>query len=143
MIERLRTLSPLSRYLVYVAGVLVVFVVAVGVGATAAVVVGWQSGRVATGPAEPSALEGGKLETTIAVNASEGTAPEPPSDSQYSNDTANETSFVHRATDENSRGDYTYIGDPSIDGDPNAIVIVSPTPDQEIIGPDLTGPWHG
>jgi hypothetical protein len=134
MIERLRTLSSLSRYLVYVAGVLVVFVVAVGVGATAAVVVGWQSGRVATGPAEPSALEGGKLETTIAVNASEGTAPEPPSDSQYSNDTANETSFVHRATDENSRGDYTYIGDPSIDGDPNAIVIVSPTSDQENLG---------
>jgi hypothetical protein len=134
MIERLRVLSPLSRYLIYVAGVLVVFVVAVGVGATAAVVVGWQSGRVTTGPANTSALEGSKLETTIAVNASEDKATEPPSDSQYSNDTANKASFVHRATDQNSRGDYTYIGDPSINGDPNAIIIVSPTTDQENLG---------
>ena len=31
----------------------------------------------------------------------------------------------------NSRGDYTYIGDPSIDGDPNAVVIVEPTSDRE------------
>jgi hypothetical protein len=35
MIERLRALSSPSRYLIYVAGVLVVFVVAVGVGAAA------------------------------------------------------------------------------------------------------------
>ena len=33
--------------------------------------------------------------------------------------------FVHRATDENSRGDYTYIGDPSIDADPGAVVLVT------------------
>jgi hypothetical protein len=53
------------------------------------------------------------------------TAIEPPSDSQYSNDTAYKASFIHRATDENSRGDYTYIGDPSINGSPNAIVLIS------------------
>ncbi len=34
-------------------------------------------------------------------------------------------SFVHRATDENSRGDYTYLSDPAIDGDPDAVVLVS------------------
>jgi sortase A len=42
---------------------------------------------------------------------------------------AMDTAFVHRATDENSRGDYTYLSDPSIDGDPNAVVIATPTPD--------------
>jgi hypothetical protein len=131
MIERLRALSPPSRYLIYVACVLVVLLVAVGVGATAAVVVGWQSGRVATGPAETSTLEGSKLETTGAAKATEGTTLESPSDSQYSGDTSHEASFVHRATDKNSREDYTYIDDPSINGDPNAIILVSPTPDQE------------
>src|SRR5687767_3012745 len=98
MLERLRALSPPSRYLIYVAGVLVVLVVAVGIGAAAAVVIGWQSGRVATGPAETSALEGSKSETTIAFEASEDTATEPPGDSQYSNDTAYKASFTHRAT---------------------------------------------
>jgi hypothetical protein len=134
MIERLRALSPPSRYLLYVAGVLVVLLVAVGVGAAAAVVVGWQSGRVATGPAETSTLEGSKLETTSAANATEDTTLESSSDRKNSDATVNEASFVHRATDENSRGDYTYISDPSINGDPNAIVLVSPTPDQENLG---------
>jgi hypothetical protein len=64
MIERLRALSPPSRYLIYVASVLVVLVVAVGVGAAAAVVVGWQSRRVATGPAETGTLEGSKPQKT-------------------------------------------------------------------------------
>jgi hypothetical protein len=35
-------------------------------------------------------------------------------------------SFVHTATDANSRGDYTYISHPRIDGDPNAVVLASP-----------------
>ena len=47
------------------------------------------------------------------VEASENRAPEAPS--------------VHRATEENSRGDYTYLSDLGIDGDPNALVFVSPT----------------
>ncbi len=38
-----------------------------------------------------------------------------------------EVSFVHRATDANSRGDYTYLDDPRINGDPDAVVLVSPT----------------
>jgi hypothetical protein len=134
MIERLRALSPPSRYLIYVAGVLVVLIVAVGVGAAAAVVVGWQSGRVATGPAETSTFEGSKLETTSAAKATEETTLESSSDRKNSNATINEVTFVHRATDKNSRGDYTYIGDPSINGDPNAIVLVSPTSDQENLG---------
>jgi hypothetical protein len=125
MIEWLRTLSHPWRYLIYVAGVLLVLFVAVGVGAMAAVVVGWQSGRVATDTAKTGTLEGSMSETTGPANASEGTAIEPSSDSQYSNDSAYKASFIHRATDENSRGDYTYIGDPSINGSPNAIVLIS------------------
>lgn len=35
-----------------------------------------------------------------------------------------ETAFTHIATDENSRGDYTYLSDPAIDGDPDAVVLV-------------------
>jgi hypothetical protein len=128
MIERLRALSPPSRYLIYVAGVLVLLFVAVGVGAAAAVVVGWQSGRVATGPAETSTLEGSKFETTGAAKATEGTTLE----SSSANATIKEASFVRRATDKNSRGDYTYIGHPSINGDPD--VLVSPTSDQEDLG---------
>jgi hypothetical protein len=131
MIERLRAFSSPSRYLIYVAGVLVVLVVAVGVGAAAAVVVGWQSGRVATGPAETNALEGSKLERTSAAKAPENAAVESSSDPKNPDDKA---SFTHRATDENSRGDYTYIGDPSINGDRHAIVLVSPTSDQESLG---------
>src|SRR5215210_8113190 len=134
MIERLRALSPPSRYLIFVAGALLVLLVAVGVGATTAVVVGWQSGRVATGSAETSTLEGSKSETTSAAKAPEDMAIESSSDPKNSDATVNKASFIHRATDENSRGDYTYISDPSIDGDPNAIVLVSPTSDQENLG---------
>jgi hypothetical protein len=134
MIERLRTLSPPSRYLIYVAGVLLVLLVAVGVGATTAVIVGWQSGRVATGPGESRTLEASKLETTSAAKAPEDTAIESSSDPKNSDATVNKASFIHRATDENSRGDYTYISDPSIDADQNAIVLVSPTSDQENLG---------
>lgn len=134
MTEWLRALSPPSRYLIYVAGVLVVLVVAVGVGAAAAVVVGWQSGRVATGPAETRRLEGSKLETTDAAKSTEGTTLGSSSDRKNSDATIKKASFTHRATDKNSRGDYTYIGDPSINGDPDAIVLVSPTPDQENLG---------
>ncbi len=111
------------------------FFVAVGVGAAAAVVVGWQFGRVATGPAETSTLEGSKLETTSAAKAlrRHGHSSRP-GDRKNSDDTINKASFTHRATDKNSRGDYTYISDPSINGDPDAIVLVSPTPDQENLG---------
>ena len=41
-----------------------------------------------------------------------------------------EASFVHRATDENSRGDYTYLDHPSINADPDAVVLAVPTPDR-------------
>ena len=131
MIEWLRSLSPPLRYLMYVAGTLLVLFVAVGVGAAAAVVVGWQFGRVASDSAETSTLEGSKSEMTSSARALENTAIESSSDSKDSEDTADKASFIHRATDENSRGDYTYIADPAINGSPNAIVLIS---DQKNIG---------
>jgi sortase A len=41
-----------------------------------------------------------------------------------------DTAFVHRSDEQNSSGDYTYLSDPNIDGDPNAFVLVTPTLDQ-------------
>lgn len=130
MIDRLRTLSPLLRYSAYVVAVLLIFLVAIGVGATAAVVAGWQFER--TGTADnaggTSSPEAGQSETTAASKASEGTEIESSGGSK--NDTTPEASFVHRATEENSRGDFTYIDDPSIDGDPDAVVLASPVSDE-------------
>ena len=125
MIEWLRTLSPPLRYLMYLAGALLVLFVSFGVGVSAAVVVDWQSGRVATDSAENSTITGSESETTSSARASEMMANEAPRDSRYSNDSAYKASFIHRATDENSRGDYTYISDPSMNGDPDAIVLIS------------------
>ena len=34
---------------------------------------------------------------------------------------------MHRATQENSSGDYTYLDDPNLNGDPNAVVLAAPT----------------
>ena len=46
------------------------------------------------------------------VPLSEGRAPKAP--------------FVHEATGENSRGDFTYLDDPALNGDPDAVVVASP-----------------
>ena len=40
---------------------------------------------------------------------------------------AESSTFVHRATQENSRGDYTYLDDPAINGDADAVVLAAPT----------------
>jgi hypothetical protein len=70
---------------------------------------------------EPTAaLAGAPVEVTDAAEA-----PDP--DERAGN---GEVSFVHRATDENSRGDYTYLDHPSINGDPDAVVLVVPDPDR-------------
>ena len=123
--------SPL-RYLVYVAGTLLAFLVAVGAGATAALVLGWQQGQVTSGSGGPTVartLEESVLETTSNAKTLEDTVTETTNIANNA-EPAEEVSFVHRATDENSRGDYTYLSDPSINGDPNAIVLAAPTPDR-------------
>lgn len=130
MIERLKTLPPLLRFVVYVAGALLLFFVAVGVGALAAFVVSRQFGAAPNVPVGGSAPGSGNLETTAIAREPENTSIEPSSGSASSGGTVHEVSFVHRATDGNSRGDYTYISDPIIDGKPNAVVLVTPTSDR-------------
>jgi hypothetical protein len=125
MIERLRNLSPPLRFTIYVAGVLVLFFLAVGAGAAVAFVMDKQFVMGPSGSVGPSMPEGSGLETTR-VGASEDTSIEPPHDSRGSD----EVSFIQRASDKNSRGDYTYIGDPSIDGDADAIVLASLSSDR-------------
>lgn len=55
-------------------------------------------------------------------------------------------SFVHRASDKNSRGDYTYLSDPRIDGDPNAVVLAAPSTDHANAGTSVydhnIGVWY-
>jgi hypothetical protein len=127
----LRGLAPPLRSAVYVAGALLVFFVAVGLGAAAALVVEWQSERAATGSGGPTGSgkpEGTAAETTAGAPASEGTATEPTNGAEDS--VASGTSYVHRATDGNSRGNYTTLSDPRINGDPDAVVLVVPAPDR-------------
>jgi hypothetical protein len=103
MTDWLSGLSAPSRYGVYVAGILLLFLVAVGVGVVSGQVFSWQS------------------EQDTAGNPKNADLHKP----------AEEASFVHHATDENSGGDYTtYINDPNINGDANAIVLVVPSTDR-------------
>ena len=68
--------------------------------------------KAAKGQIGPQESTNAQAETPENVQASEERVPEAPS--------------VHRATEENSSGDYTYLNDPEIDGDPNAVVFASP-----------------
>ena len=131
---RLRGPSPPLRYLAYVAGALLVLLVAAGVGATA--------GLVFEGRPEWLTSGSGDTEGTMSAKngeaaTSKGTDLETPADAQYANSEeatnpdqnanapANKSVFTHTATDANSRGDYTYISHPAIDGDPDAVVLVA------------------
>jgi hypothetical protein len=124
------------RVLVCVALAAFAFVLAAGVGAVVALALrgdveglpggdqprptddqGAAGSGVASGPADlKTAAEG-----TVSGTA-QGTEGENPGENA-----GEETAYVHRATDANSRGDYTYLDDPRINGDPDAVVLVSPT----------------
>ena len=69
-----------------------------------------------------------------AVAASDDGAPEtaprnaPTSEGVSKNgDDPSDAAFVHRATYANSRGDYTYLADSRINGDPDAVVLAEPS----------------
>jgi hypothetical protein len=178
---RLRGLSPPLRYLAYVAGALLVWLVAAGVGVTAGVVVfggppewltsgsGDTEGTMSAKTGEAGMSKGAALETpgdAKYANCGEAATPSDaqyansdeaatPSDAQYANSgeanpdqnsNANNTVFTHTATDANSRDYYTYISDPAIDGDPNAVVLVAESTDRRNDG-DATydhniGVWY-
>ena len=70
-----------------------------------------------------------------AVAASDGSPSEAaprnapvPEEAAKNGDAPSDTAFVHRAADSNSRGDYTYLADLRIDGDPDAVVLTEPFP---------------
>ncbi len=57
----------------------------------------------------------------------EGTAPEETTAAgDAPSPTAEGVSFVHTASAENSRGDYTYLSHPRLDGNPDAVVLAEP-----------------
>jgi len=73
---------------------------------------------VASGPADPKTAAEGTVSQTA-----QGT------DGANSGEKAGEeTAYVHAATDANSRGDYTYLAHPRIDGDPDAVIFAQPSP---------------
>ena len=127
---RLRNLAPPLRYTVYFVSALLAFLAAVGVGALASLVVGWQTERTwigSTPPAVTGTPEGtGTMPGT--TDASEGTTIEadgPGAKNADSEGPVEEAdSFSHTATQANSRGDYTYLDHPALNGDPNAVVLV-------------------
>ena len=84
----------------------------------------------------PGAAPGGAAPTAEGTSLGETTAPDGASikgiDDAESTDPDkrtdnNEVSFVHRATDGNSRGDYTILSDPLTDGNPDAVVLAEPS----------------
>jgi hypothetical protein len=134
---RLRGPSPPLRYLAYGGGALLVLLMAVGVGATAGLVVG--------GPPEWLTSGSGDTEGTISAKTTEAATPngaalQRSGDAQHATSEdanpahkakapANKILFTHTATEANSRGDYTYISHPAIDGDPKAVVLVAKSTD--------------
>ena len=146
----LRGLSPPLRYLVYVAGALLAFLVSAGVGATVAIVVGGSpEGTVsgfgntgARGTTEGTVLATTGEEATSKVASVEktgdardagphGTNPDETNPAEKADTPLKETTFTHTATDANSRRDYTYISDPAIDGEHDAVVLATPSANRE------------
>ena len=134
----MRGLSPPLRFLAYVAGTLLVLLVAVGVGATAGLLFGGRPEWLTIGSGD---TEGTMSAKTGEAATSTGAALQTTGDAQHANSEeanpdhnanapANKIVFTHTATDTNSRGDYTYISDPAIDGDPDTVVLVVPSTDR-------------
>ncbi len=112
------------RYALYAASALAVLFVGFGLGAAVAFVLT---------PPEYTQAESEVPKKYVATDAPESTAFEGTvsGGSNYAEATssagpAEEASFIHTATGGNSRGDYTYLSNPGIDGDPDAVVSASP-----------------
>jgi len=89
----------------------------------------YSSAGPGTASSSASTSEGTILEETTAafdgapikvIDDAEATDPDARADNE-------EASFDHRATDANSRGDYTYLDHRRINGDPNAVVLAEPS----------------
>ena len=115
---------PLLRYALYAASALAVLFVGFGLGAAVAFVLT---------PPEYTQADFEVPKKDVATDAPRGTAFEGTvsgglndAEATGSAGPAEEASFVHTATGGNSRGDYTYLSNPGIDGDPDAVVSASP-----------------
>ncbi|MDQ4129120.1 MAG: hypothetical protein M3151_14430 [Actinomycetota bacterium] len=84
-------------------------------------------------PEETTLRYTGDSDRSAGPGISEGTGSGPKQE-LGNDDFAGATTFTHTATDKNSRGDYTYLSDQGIDGDPNAIVLVTLPQDRENSG---------
>ena len=133
----LRERSLPERVLVYAALAALAFVLAAGLGAVGALALGGDlegllggdqprltddqgaaGSGVASGPADPKTADEGTVSETA-----QGTG-----GADLGEKAGEEAAFVHAATDANSRGDYTYLAHPLIDGDPDAVVLAVPSP---------------
>jgi sortase A len=89
---------------------------------------------------------GGAEETTSVREAEATRAAEDQDAAATASKEAMDTAFVHRSDEDNSRGDYTYLSDPSIDGNPDAVVLVSSVPEQGSNGEGIyehnIGVWY-
>ena len=134
----LRERSLLERVLVYAALAALAFVLAAGLGAVGALALGGDlegllgggqprptddrgaaGSGAASGPADAKTADEGTVSEGTVSETAQGTEGADPGEG---------ASFVHTATDENSRGDYTYLAHPRIDGDPDAVVLAVPSP---------------
>jgi sortase A len=91
------------------------------------------------GDATPKGSTGGGEKTTSVREAEATRAAEYHDTAATASGQAMDTAFVHRSDDNNSRGDYTYLSEPSIDGNPNAVVLISPIPEQGSNGEGIYG----
>jgi hypothetical protein len=148
MRARVRERSLPVRVLLYAALAIPAFALAAGVGAFGALalrgdVAGLLGGNQPRptddrGAAESAATEG----TADPKTTEEGTAPEAAQGTDGA-DPGEGATFVHAATGANSRGDYTYLDHPGINGDPDAIVLVSSSEGAEGGGyGHNTGVWY-
>jgi hypothetical protein len=125
--RRLRGLAPPLRYAAYIVGLVLIFLTAMGVGAVSSLVLGGPPERAETSSGEATDVENPAGESTGVENPA-GKTTDVENLARETTDVADAegaSSFVHRATEENSRADYTYIRHPAIDGDPDAVVLAS------------------
>ena len=98
------------------------------------------------GDATPKGSTGGGEKTTSVREAEATRAAEDRDTAATASGQAMDTAFVHRSDEKNSRGDYTYLSEPSIDGNPDAVVLVSPIPEQGSDGEGIydhnVGVWY-
>ena len=122
------------KVLVYAALAALAFVLAAGVGAVGALalradIAGLLEGDRAR-PTDEQSVAGSGVASGAAdpKTADEGTASGAAQGTEGAEPVGEEATFVHAATDGNSRGDYTYLAHPRIDGDPDAVVLAVPSP---------------